>query len=289
MRKNKSAFVLISFLFSFSILRAQLFDTIGASSLIYKDNYLHYLLISNENTKAALVNFNIQYLYMPKVEALATGGLHINIGVNLARFFTRKFILGVSADVKFFLGYTQQPLPKEFVDDFNKNFIYSHPSKKDSARAYTLKEAINHTNGYGIKGNNFGNYGISFSPFPDRWGAFLLQVKYGYRNFPFLGPLISDVQNPDVSPYFHLILKDIYTVELSFKPYKFFNSKFHTPNELRLKNIYKHILISLYYERLNFKNATFNNTPLTKYVDQSFINKYSGINQFGIKLGLGIY
>lgn len=289
MRKIKSYFILISFLFSFSFIRAQLFDTLSASPLINKNKYLHYLLISNENTKAALINFNVQYLYMPKVEALATGGLHINVGVNFARFFTRKFILGISVDIKFFLGYTQQILPAKFVNDFNENFIHNQPTKMDSVSAYTLKEAINRTNGYGIKGNNFGNYGISFSPFPDKWGAFLVQAKYGYRNFPFFGPLNSNVQNPEISPYLHLILKDIYTIELSFKPYKFFHSKFYTPKEFRLKSLYKHILISLYYERLNFRNATFNATPLTKYVNQTFISKYSRINQFGVKLGLGIY
>ena len=255
----------------------------------YNSNYLNYLLHPDTNNKATLINLSYEYLYMFKPKTFKTGGMSFKMGLNLARLFTKKIILGVCADFKSIDGFTKQCFSNNFISDFNSNFIDAYNSKSDSAKAYIVSNSINDIGNNKLKGNNFSNFGIEFSPFPNKYGGILLQVKKGFREYRIFGlkgnKYLSDNSIGDMP----ISLKGIYSIQLSFKPYCFFHSEMTDVLHMKVKDIYKFIIISFYYEQLNFRNANFDGLPLNQIVKQPFIDKYDKINNFGIKLGLGLY
>ncbi|MGZ4078923.1 MAG: hypothetical protein ACXVDW_15670, partial [Bacteroidia bacterium] len=219
-----------------------------------------------------------------------------NIGLNLARFFSKKIILGMNVDFKIWGRNTKQFLSNKFIDDFNSAFVYSYSDEKDSARALYLQNAVNGTNGHSFKGNIFADVGISFSPFPSKYGGILFQVKRGDReifitgNAGFLPP---PYKNETYVPIFYIT--KVYSFELSFKPISIFKETETDFNKIthyqkrKISRICEGIIVSFYYEKLQLKNANVDGMSLDKMLNQRFISKYNNLNNFGIKIGLGIY
>jgi hypothetical protein len=255
----------------------------------FKNSYLNYLLHSDSTNKTILLNVGYEYLYIPRSNTFTTNGTSFKIGLNLVRFFSKKFIFGVCFDFKYINGFSKQNFSRDFVNDFNSNFNSTYNSETDSAKAYIVYNSINGNSKYVMKGNNFTNIGIEFSPFPNKFGGILLQVKMGFRDYLINGVKGNEfVSNKDLDrlPF---ALKDNYSLQLSFKPYRFFNSKIIDVLHMKFKDLYKFIVISFYYEKLNIKNSNFDGMRLDQMVNQSFINKYGNANSYGVKLGLAIY
>jgi hypothetical protein len=285
--KFKQLLIIIVFL-SLEV-HAQISNEERDNPIVYKNEYLKYLVIPDSNTRASLMNVSYQYLYLPKSNAFRTGGMHINIGLNIARFFTRKFIFGISYDLKQFVGFTNQHFSQNFLSDFNSNFIPIYSNGKDSTIGYTLKDAINNKDMFGIQGNTFENFGISISIFPQKFGGFLIALKKGNRLFPFFGANNSKLLDEGDGGYLYLAIKNCYSMEVSFKPYRFFNYERIVLNNLKFKDLYKFIVVTLYCEQLTLQNSTFYRMPINHFVNQSFISKYSNIKNFGLKIGLALY
>ncbi len=278
------------FLFLINLkLNAQDKDSTYNAPFLTKNKYMKYLFFADNNTKASIMNISYRFLYIPRSTAFSAKGMHLTVGLILARFFTRQIIFGICYDLKQFSGFTKQNLSQSFIDDFNSNFISTYGNEKDSSRAQTLRDAINNSQGAGIHGNAFENFGISFSPFPLKYGGFLIEVKKGNRIFPIFGDYTKKHLSRDDGSYIYLQLNNSYSVELSFKPYRFYNSERIVAEKSKLKDLYKFIVISFYYEKLTFKNATFNSVSLDQIVSQNFISQYSNINTWGIKIGMAIY
>jgi hypothetical protein len=49
------------------------------------------------------------------------------------------------------------------------------------------------------------------------------------------------------------------------------------------------MVISFYYERLNFGSSTFNGTAMQEVVTSEFFEKYKIDHRFGFKIGLTFY
>ena len=74
-----------------------------------------------------ILNLNFQYLYEQESGSFRTCGKDFNVGINLARFFSKKFIFGINVDFNLGEKKTQQHLSNEFVNDFNSSFnIYKY-------------------------------------------------------------------------------------------------------------------------------------------------------------------
>lgn len=259
---------------------------------IKKSNYLSYLFIPDSNTQASLFNIRYQYLYIPQDKPFRRGGTCFNFGINLARFFTKKIILGLSIDGRlFFNGRTKQHFSKEFINDFNNNYISEYSNYTDSLRGSVLRDGINGTNQTYVRGSFPWYYGITFSPFPQKWGGFLLEVKKGGSVYDFYGEYDAKTLDPHKeNQAVGLTTNDNISVELSFKPYKFFTSKITRFLDInKPKDIFNFLIVSLYYERFSLVGSKFNGQDLNTMVDQKFITKYSNQNYFGVKLGLGLY
>ncbi len=263
----------------------------GQSSDTTKRNrkYVDYLFTPDENTQSALVNFRAQYLYVQPDKPFRRGGLNFNFGLNLARFFSKKIILGVCLDTRFiFAGQTRQNFSQQFVSDFNCSQINSNPTLRDTVRSQVLYDAIN-SNGVTIKGNHPLYFGISFSPFPQKYGGILIEFKRGGSSYLFFGnynaKLLSDHDENEAAM---LLTYNNLAIDITFTPYKFFSSKRVGFDNSKVKDFYKFIVISLCCEKFSLKNAKFSGQPLSAMVSQDFISKYSDKYYFGIKLGIGI-
>jgi hypothetical protein len=153
----------------------------------------------------------------------------------------------------------------------------------------TLYGAINNINGFKGGGSTFSNFTFNFSPFPDRFGGFFLQFKTGYISIPIYGPLTNIYEENTTQPTLNLAITHCHSFELSFCPYKLFKSHRLKVVGGSLKDWYKFLIISFYYNQFSLKNATVGGEPLNKFVGQAMIEKYKTLNNFGVKFGIGIW
>lgn len=254
--------------------------------------YFKYISVADSNSSAGLFNFRYQYLFTPRTQIFRRGGTSANIGFNLARLFTRKFILGFCIDTKVFIpSFIKHKANSDFITDFNNEFVATYDNDNDSLRASVLFDGINNQNNVSMKGSFPFYYGFSFSPFPQKWGGFLLEIKKGGNYIAFYGNYDGKLLNKNGdNSALNLATNDILSIELSFKPNKFVRPNPEClPNLNKAKGFLDIIVISLYYERFNLKSATFGEEKLNTFVSEKFTEKYSNQNYFGIKLGIGIY
>ena len=252
-----------------------------------KNKYMRYLLVPDSNTHTGFFNFNYSYLYMPNNNSFRTNGTHLNLGINIARFFTKKIILGVCLDFKILGSLSKQHFSSEFKNDFNLNFKQSYDNENDSLHGFALKSIINQNDKTCANSNKFENIGIEFSPFPHKYGGVVIQVKSGFREFrtSAYGYNLSTTDDGNI----YLVMHKCLSFNLMFNPYLFFNKKNVDFINTKPKDFFKFIIVSLYFEKLNLNNAAFGGVPLEKIVNQDFINKYSNIYNFGFKVGFGLY
>jgi hypothetical protein len=244
---------------------------------------------SDSTCLASFISFKFQYLYQFSNGFYKIGGTHSDLGINLARFFTKKIILGVGFEYKFIPFRGKQKLASGFIDNFNANYIPVLSDKYDSIRSLTLHGAINNINGYKSGGSTFSSFSINFSPFPDRFGGILLQFKMGYLSVPIYGPL-SDIYEENTNiPTLNFAVRKNFVVELSFCPYKFFKSHRLKIVGGSIKDWYKFLIISFYANYFSLQNATVGGEKLSKFTGEAFTDNYKSLHNFGIKFGVGIW
>jgi hypothetical protein len=285
---KKHLVLLIAFLFARPIF-GQL-DSLSSSKTSPIKNYFNRVIYPNEDSKNYLVTFNYQYMLSPIGKTFGTQGMVPNFGLNLARFFSHKIVLGLTLDIKLIKGFSNKKLSKEFISDFNSAFNTQYENPTDSVNAFIIKTCINDGPGRFFSGNTLSNIGIMFSLFPQKYGGILVQIKKGYREPNVRGTLgIKEIENGERESV-PLIFSDNWSFELTLKPMAFFQDTYIKPED-RFDNeaFGNRFIVTLFYERLNFQSATFNGTNISKMVSPEFMNKYRVDNRFGIKLGFGIY
>lgn len=270
-------------------------DTTGSGMIeIIKTNtkskYLKFLIAPDSSSQNHLFSFSYQYMLNPIGKTIGSQGMISNFGINLARFFSKKIIIGISLDLKWIPGMSTKKINNEFTSDFNSHFIKQYDNPQDSANAYIMKTVFN--NGYGpsLYGNGISNIGIMISLFPQKYGGVLLNFKTGNTSFK----IHSVYDNPYVKngkvDAAYLTLINNYIIDITFKPYAFFKNAYVSKiNSFGFNDILKRFVISVFYQRLNFSSAEFNGTKISSMVDSAFNSKYKTDNRFGIKLGWGIY
>jgi hypothetical protein len=259
-----------------------------SDSLPIRKSYLDFLEYDS-TCRTNLLNFSFQYNYFQKNKPFRRGGLGFELGLNLARFFSKKIIFGICLDSRLFESHVSQNFDTQFQSDFNNNFISSQPTQADTLVSKVLYNTINN-NGIKIRGDHHLFYGVSFSPFPDRFGGLLLEFKTGGSSYLFYGNYDAAALNKDHDNIpVMLITRKNSLYQLSFNPYKFFRSKETNVYASEPYEFYKFFVISLCYEKFSLEHSTLNNLLLTNFIQQNFISKYSNQYYIGIKIGLGIY
>lgn len=270
--------------------QAQKSDSL-VSPFIVKHKYLNFLLLPDSNSKATLLNIRLSYLFTPPRYPFRRGGFSYEVGLNLARFFSKKFILGITYESKVFAGgFTKQHFSREFVNDFNNNFITEYSNSNDSLRASIFYNGINGVNNNYVVVAFPEYFGISFSPFPQKWGGFMLTVKKGGTSYFFNGNYDAKSLDPNKenSILYLQTFKNI-AFDLSFKPYKFFTNENVTPFNSDKFNYWGLLLVSLCCDRFSFASSEFNYQSINTFVRKDFITKYSNKYYFGIKLSVYAY
>jgi len=256
--------------------------------LINKSKYLRFLLYKDSSTQSNLFYFKIQYSYVDKKIPFRNGGINTSIGFNLARFFNDKIIFGLCYNFKFLPGFTRQYFTSEFKSDFNNESINVYRNQQDSIKSDIFYRTINNINNYRSVGNSFHNIGITFSPFPQKYGAILLQLTKGFSIFPFYGNYPTENLTKDNSPV-EFVVYNKYCFEISCKPYRFFNSRRDVLNDQKIRDWYKFIVLSFFYQKNDLRNSFFAGRKLENFVSNSFIDKYDNKGFFGFKIGFGLY
>lgn len=251
-------------------------------------NYTESLIYSGEKDQNHFFSFQYNYMLSPWGTTIGAQGGIPTIGINLARFFSKKIIIGVIADFKFNPGISTKLPSNTFQTDFENHWTALTTSSKDSANSY-----VYHQNflGNGVKGNNMFNIGVMFSLFPQKYGGILLQVKTGNTGFQFRNNIYGNkFVNHGGNDKVAMSILDNWRYEITLKPFSFFHNTFIAVRNRSYNNpLADAFILSFYYERQNFNSAQFNGTPLSEVMSEVFMNKYGIDNRFGIKLGFAFY
>jgi hypothetical protein len=215
------------------------------------------------------------------------------LGFNPARFFSNRFVLGVVGDLKLLPGFGVFRPEDQFLADFNSGFVSPHGPGLDSANAQVVAVNLNsfgkHT--YGIKGNSMFYFGAMVSLCPNKVGAILLQVKRGGVGYQahqliFENSAVPNISGNDKYPF---TISKSWKYEITFKPQAFFEDVYIDVDDWSAGDFWKTISISLFYEKVNFKTAEFNDTKFSTFLTNEFMTKYAFDNRYGFKVGFSLY
>lgn len=277
-------YILILISFSRQVLGQDSNDTLKDTPI----NYLEFLRYPTAKSQTHLFTYSYQFFYSPIGKTLGSRGTMANFGINLARLFSTKIILGVVADIKILPGVWPIKPSKSFTSDFNESFLKTYDTQTDSANSTVVKSAFNN-GGQNIIGQNVFNFGVALSLFPQKYGGILLQIKYGGTGFQIHGVNGNKYINNGGNDKFGMNITGNWIYEITFKPAAFlYNTYIFTDRETDDK-FFSSFVLSFYYERLNLKSAEFNGTTIDKMVSSDFINKYGIDNRFGFKIGFAFY
>lgn len=244
------------------------------------DNYIKFLQ-PDEKQKNEFFIATHSMVYTNTGKILHGGrGSYITIGLNLARFFSKKIVLGVGVDLRCWKGLWDDRFTNGYINDFNANFNNTIQVIEDSARATALKETINGGRYY-ARGSYYSALVLSFAPYPMEYGGFMLNLKRSSFGVPVNGTYGS-VFNPNGADWVSLSVPITYNVELVCKPLTFFN-------RTKSNEICRLFLVSVFYERLSWKDANFDGLPLQRFMSDSFIKKYAYQDHLGVAIKIGIY
>jgi hypothetical protein len=253
-------------------------------------SYFRKVFTQQENSKNHLLMIGYHYMLSPVGKTFGAQGMVPNVGINLGRLFSHQIIVGLSLDLKLIKGFSNKRLSPAFVSDFNTNFNPHYDNPTDSVNAYTVKTAINGGPGHFLTGNNLSNVGIMLSLFPQKLGGILIQIKKGYRSFGINGLYGIREIHEGANDVVSIGIPADWVYEISCKPLAFFRDTYvRKITDFRGESLANCFTISLFYERLDFREANFNGTGISQMTSAAFINKYKTDNRFGFKLGFSFY
>lgn len=251
-------------------------DTIRDKS----ENYWNFLRYPSEDSHTYLLTMNYGFMISPIGKTISNQGLVMNFGINLARFFSNKILLGVAGDLKISGGYLIKQGDAKFLNDLVTSSPRQFDNSLDSANASIVMNALTKSAENPITGSRCYNIGIMFSPFPDKFGGIMVQVRRGSKIYK-----IDAGSNPFVNgDNGYLEVSNNWIYEITFKPWTFKSEKFPSTKKFKTS-----ITASVHYERVNFGSAKFNGTSINKMYSYDFIDKYQFDHRIGFKIGLGFY
>lgn len=252
--------------------------------------YWHFLKPDSIHQKNTLLTVSYGLMFSSTGMVNNGGrGLVFSGGLNLARLFSKKIILGISIDMKGVKGFWGNGYTNSYINDFNSSFQNNLTNQADSARAGVLKESLNGNSGYNHRGNYYQTIGIMFSPFPQQYGGFMLIVKKGFYGFPIGGTYGNKYFNNKISsPDWVTVGVPVkFSTELIFKPLAFFrNTSYYILNKNKWLDFIK---VSFYYERLSWAEANMDGLAFKNFLSSNFINKYSTDEHWGFRICGTIY
>ncbi|PCJ63649.1 MAG: hypothetical protein COA58_16055 [Bacteroidetes bacterium] len=236
------------------------------------------------------VAYNISGTTMGDV--LPTYGGHVSLGLNPGVLIKKGIVLGVFFDLRWLKNLGSSNEYGKITNAINTHIIKNHDNELDSARSAFLQTAFSHTKNdkkYFL-GSYLGNWGIMFSPYPDRYGGLMLQVKRGSREFPIYGvygdSILGDDSNGNSIEWLNFKIPNNIEIQLTSKPLTFFKQRKEIPKYPSWRD---NFFVSFFYRQPSLKRAEFDNQPLSKFLKPAFFEQYGTSHQFGFKVSFGIY
>ncbi|NQY11474.1 MAG: hypothetical protein HRT71_18400 [Flavobacteriales bacterium] len=239
--------------------------------------------VNKQPFRASLVYASYNLSTTPIGDVLPTNGGHISFGLNGAWPFKGKFVLGLLFDFRGFKVAGSNWKHSILQDDINNNIITGHSNSLDSVRTELLLGAFNDNEFWG---SYLTNWGIMFSPFPNKYGGFMLVIKKGFYTFPIYGAMHYPDYYPEYTEWISLDVPVKLNIQLVCKPASLFIKPKENNDELSFRN---NFLVSIFYERISLNNSTLDNESLSTFLDQPFFDKHGLSHQYGFKISFGIY
>lgn len=259
-------------------------DTVKVSTIPDKSFLLRYWEFLQpeevQNTTYVIGAFNFMHTNKGYISH-GGRGTYLSGGLNVGRLFSKKIVLAINLELKFWKGLWPVYFSQNFMNDFSNNFQNNLADPKDSARAEYVKELLDGGYQTSTRGTFYGTYAISFSPFPNNFGGFMLIAKQGGIGIPVHGTY-GTIFNPDGVDWTSISIPGSYSFELVCKPLTFFKN---IPKDKR-GGLFQ---ASIFYERLFWKYANFDGLPFKSFMTSTFINKYAVQNNIGFTVKLGLY
>lgn len=212
-------------------------------------------------------------------------GLTLNLGFNATKLFSDKIILGITTDLKVFPGLWKPHTSSAFLNDFNNALI--NPSNSfDSINMSIVSQNLNQG---GLVGNNRYFIGGMFSLFPNKYGGFLFEAKYGRTDFQARNNVFD---NPNIQNGFNrrsISTTGNWIFSLTVKPVSFFRNTWFNRKNTSGKDLLSSLTLGFFYERFNFGSARFNGTRLSNFTNEQFNASYRIDHRFGFKIGFSFY
>lgn len=210
---------------------------------------------------------------------MPSSGLQFGLGINLARFFTKKIVLGFFGEMSFASSFSTNNKYDYLTKNINENIIYNQTNYVDSVKALFLSNAYNKEQFNGCYRSDFG---FAFSPFPDKYGEFILIISKGKSLFNFYGKYDHPILPKDGGYSQNIEIPTIFKAILMFKPL--------TLTKIKESNFLKdHIQVGFYFQKTSLQDATLTYSPISTYLKPEFFtgNRKSEI-QIGLRVGVGI-
>ncbi len=209
---------------------------------------------------------------------MPSSGLQLGLGINLARFFTKKIVLGIYYESSISSDFSTNNQYSYLTDAITSNIELNQIDPNDHVRAYFINNAYTKNQ---FSGCYKQTYGIAFSPFPDKYGEVILLLTKGNNKYFFSGE--NDNPNFTFPTYSnHIEVPIEFKASLMFKPF--------TLTKMKDKNLMKdHFHLGFYVQQSKFQNARLAEKEISNFLKPEFFegNRKSEI-QFGIRLGIGI-
>ena len=181
---------------------------------------------------------------------LPSNGLHSSLGLNIARLFKQNFSFGVMLEYRGFKILGSNGQFGRLTNAVNASIIKNQSNPVDSSFASLLYAAFNNDPNKNFVGSYLTNYGLFFSPFPNKYGGFMLQVKRGSYDFPIYGAYRNKYISNGSSDFITFSIPVTFNIQLTCKPLTFFKMK-------KYEGFNENVLLSLFYEEISLKSSSF--------------------------------
>ncbi|MBA3665048.1 MAG: hypothetical protein H0W61_12680 [Bacteroidetes bacterium] len=252
------------------------------------------------STETSLVQLSAAYkLPVNKSSIINSGhGLSFEAGINLARFFSKKSIVGVYGGWAWMDRLWNTSFNKNFVNDYQANLNQeSGLQSLDSSVANSFTKLISEKRGSsvtlpGCEMNSFHNYSLYYGitlKIPYTWSP-ILKIYTGFTRTHFQGAGNIATIGKDYNIF--QLRRSMYGAELIL----FRGLQSVTGGGEKYPRYKNTGTLSIYYEACDFSNAAvyfgdgINHTSvsLKKFVSAPFLNKYKAERYLGLKLSFSI-
>lgn len=259
-----------------------------ALSGISQNNFLTFLK-PDSNEQCRFFRGSLHYRNTFSKQPFNLNGFYFSTGLNIARFFSKKFVAGICLDFKPFKGITSWQPESSFISSFNASFTPDNSSAESTFSSSIFNDAINQNAGKNFQGNYFGNIGLQFSPFPQKFGGLLLELKRGYASFPVYGYSDADLIDNGDSDFAFYQVEKIYGASLYCKPFCFWAKDNLNSLQQTKEDWKKWFILGITYNRMNLSNDYLYGTSMKDVVSDAFWNANRIQHYVTFSLGIGLY